>query len=444
MAYLGNPPYIQEEMLHVLGLRSHADLFRSVPEALRLKGDLNVPPMMSEMELDRHVRRLAARNRPAAQTISFLGAGVYDHFIPAAVELLAARGESITPYTPYQAEASQGTLQTLYEYQTMIADLYGMEVANASLYDGTSAAAEAALMARAITRRPKVIVSQTVHPETIECLKTYLVNTDAELVTVPYREGCTDLEIVANVLDDQTACILVQLPNFFGIVEETDKLVEMAHAIGALAVASVNPISMGLLRAPGEYGVDIVVGEGQPLGIPMNMGGPYLGLMATRREFVRQIPGRLAARTVDRRGNESFCLTLQTREQHIRREKATSNICTNEGLMALRAMLYLSLVGAEGLAEVARLCAAKAHYLARRLAEVKGFEIRYAAPFFNEFVLQCDQPADRVLARLAKRGICGGVLLARFYPQMDSRILVAVTEKRTRDELDAYIEAVQQ
>jgi len=444
VAYLGNPPYVQEEMLRSLGLKSHADLFRSVPQALRLQDNLNVPDAMTEMELDLHVRRLAARNRPATRMVSFLGAGVYDHFIPAAVELLAARGESITPYTPYQAEASQGTLQTLYEYQTMIADLYAMEVANASLYDGTSAATEAALMALAITRRRKVIVSQTVHPETIECMKTYLVNSDVELVTVPYREGCTDLEIVANLLDDQTACVIVQAPNFFGIVEDADKLVEMAHAIGALAVVSANPISMGLLKAPGEYGADIVVGEGQPLGIPMNMGGPYLGLMATRREFVRRIPGRLAARTVDRRDNESFCLTLQTREQHIRREKATSNICTNEGLMTLRAMLYLSLVGAEGLAEVARLCAAKAHYLSRRLVKVKGFTVPYAAPFFNEFILQCDQPADRVLARLAKRGIWGGVLLSRFYPQMENRMLVAVTERRTREELDAYVEAVQQ
>ncbi|NIA22443.1 MAG: aminomethyl-transferring glycine dehydrogenase subunit GcvPA, partial [Anaerolineaceae bacterium] len=348
----------------------------------------------------------------------------------------------LTCYTPYQAEASQGTLQTLWEYQSMIAELTGMELANASLYDGASAVAEAVLMATAVTGRRKVVVSQTIHPEALECLKTYLINTEVHLVPVPWRSGCTDLQVIAALLDDETACVVAQTPNFFGIIEEIDKLSEMVHAIGGLSVVSVDPISLGLLRAPGEYGADIVVGEGQGLGIPMNMGGPYLGLMATRRKFVRRMPGRLVARTVDRNGKVCYCLTLQTREQHIRREKATSNICTNEGLMTLRAMLYLSFLGAAGLAEVATLCVEKAHYLAEKLSQVKGFKIHYSAPFFKEFVLECDQPADRVLARLAKHGILGGVPLARFYPQMENRLLVAVTEKRTRAELDQYIEAV--
>jgi glycine dehydrogenase subunit 1 len=249
---------------------------------------------------------------------------------------------------------------------------------------------------------------------------------------------------VANLLDDRTACVIGQVPNFFGIIEEMDALADMVHAVGGLLVVSVDPISLGLLRSPGEYGADIVVGEGQALGIPLNMGGPYLGFMATRKEYVRKIPGRLAARTTDRHGNASYCLTLQTREQHIRREKATSNICTNEGLMTLRAMLYLSLIGAEGICEVAGLCAAKAHYLAEKLSELKGFELRYSAPFFKEFVIQCDQPADRVLVRLEKRGILGGIPLRKFYPQMENRILVAVTEKRTREQLDAYVKALSQ
>jgi len=442
VAYLGNPPYVQREMLQALGMTSHDDLFRSIPESLRMTGHLNVAAPMTEMELTRHVRDLALKNRPAGHAVSFLGGGVYDHFIPAAVDQLASRGEFLTCYTPYQAEVAQGTLQTLWEYQSMIAELTAMELANASLYDGTSAVVEAALMATAVTGRRKVIVSQTIHPEALECLKTYLINTDIELVPVPWRGGCTDLQIIAELLDDETACVVAQTPNFFGIIEEMDKLSEMVHAIGGLSVVSVDPISLGLLRAPGEYGADIVVGEGQGLGIPMNMGGPYLGLLATRRKFVRWMPGRLVARTVDRNGKACYCLTPQTREQHISREKATSNICTNEGLMTLRAMLYLSLVGAAGLAEVAQLCAEKAHYLAEKLSQVKGFKIHYSAAFFKEFVLECDRPADRVLARLAKHGILGGVPLARFYPQMENRLLVAVTEKRTRAELDQYIKAV--
>jgi glycine cleavage system P protein (glycine dehydrogenase) subunit 1 len=440
--YLANPPYVQKEMLEALGLTDHSELFTSVPEALRLKGSVNLPPMLSELELDQHVRGLASKNRPMSDMIGFLGGGIYDHFIPAAVELLSARGESVTPYTPYQAEASQGTLQVLYEYQTLISELTGMEVANASLYDGTSAMAEAALMTHAITGRDKIIVSETVHPESLECLKTYLINSGLEMVTLPRRQGCLDLEIVANVLDDRTACVIAQTPNFFGIIEEMDRLAEMVHAIGGLLAVSVDPISLGLLKAPGEYDADIVVGEGQSLGLPMNMGGPYLGLLATRKKFLRKVPGRLAARTVDHHGHTSYCLTLQTREQHIRREKATSNICTNEGLMTLRAMLYLSLVGAEGLQKVGALCTAKAHYLAEKLAELKGFRLRYPGPFFKEFVLQCDQPAERVLARLEKRGILGGIPLSRFYPQLENRILVAVTEKRTRADLDAYVKAL--
>lgn len=442
MPYLGNPPHVQQEMLKALGLKSHEELFAGVPQELRLMRDLDLPPALTEMELSRHVGELAGRNQPAGRTVSFLGGGVYDHYIPAAVDALVSRGEFLTAYTPYQAEASQGTLQVLWEYQTMIAELMGLEVANATLYDGMSAVAEAALMATAVTKRHKVLVSQNVHPEILECLKTYLINTDIQLIPVPYREGQVDLEIIANLLDDKTACVIAQTPNFFGLVEAMDKLAEMVHAVGGLLVASVDPISLGLLRPPGECGVDIAVGEGQGLGQPMNMGGPSLGLLATRQEFVRQMPGRLVGRTVDRREQTCYCLTLQTREQHIRREKATSNICTSEGLMATRAMLYLSLVGAAGLREVAELCAAKAHYLAERLAEVKGFRIRYQLPYFKEFVLECEAPADRVLARLAKRGIIGGVPLKRFFPQMENRILVAVTEKRTKAELDAYVKAI--
>lgn len=431
-------------MLKAVALTDVKDLFRTVPEHLRLTEPLNVPQAMTELELTRHLGELAARNRPAGGTIHFMGAGAYDHYIPSAIDPLVSRGEFLTSYTPYQAEASQGTLQVIYEYQTMIAELTGMEVANASLYDGASAVAEAALMASHVTRRQKVLVSQSVHPEIIQCLKTYLVNADIQLMPVPYREGVTDLEIIAGLLDDTTACVICQSPNFFGIVEQTQKLTEMVHAAGALSVVSVDPISLGLLESPGALGVDIAVGEGQSLGIPLQMGGPYLGFMATRKKWLRRMPGRLCARTKDRHGNEAYCLTLQTREQHIRREKATSNICSNEGLMMVRAMLYLSLLGADGLREVAQLCAANAHYLATELDKLPGLRLRYAAPFFKEFVLECESPADRVLARLEKSGIIGGLPLARFYPQMENRILVAVTEKRTRAELDLYIQALQQ
>ncbi len=444
MPYLANSDGMRQQMLKAVGLAHVDELFRTVPEHLRYKGHLDIPPAITELELSQHVSTLADRNRPAGNLIHFMGAGAYDHYIPSAIDPLASRGEYLTSYTPYQAEASQGTLQVMYEYQTLIAELTGMEIANASLYDGTSAAAEAALMAANITRRSKVLVSQSVHPEIIECLKTYLVNTHLELVPVPYREGRSDLPIIAGLLDDQTACVITQSPNFFGIVEETQKLVDMVHAAGALSVVHVDPISLGLLEAPGDYDADIAIGEGQSLGIPMQMGGPYLGFMATRRKWVRQLPGRLCARTTDRNGNEAYCLTLQTREQHIRREKATSNICTNEGLMMVRAMLYLSLLGAEGLREVATLCASKARYLADELGKLPGFKLRYEGPFFKEFVLECEAPADRVLARLEKSGIIGGIPLLRFYPQMENRILVAVTEKRTRAELDMYVQALRE
>lgn len=444
MAYLANSESMRQQMLQTVGLKHVDELFRTVPEGMRFKGHLNVPPAMTELELSRHVGELAARNRPAGNMIHFMGAGAYDHYIPSAIDPLVSRGEFLTSYTPYQAEASQGTLQVIYEYQTIIAELTGMEVANASLYDGVSAVAEAAIMAANVTKRSKVLLSLSVHPEITECLKTYLVNTSIQLVPVPYREGVTDMEIIAGLLDDQTACVISQSPNFFGIVEETQKLSEMVQAAGALSVVHVDPISLGLMESPGALGVDIAVGEGQSLGIPLQMGGPYLGFMATRRQWVRQMPGRLCARTTDRNGKESYCLTLQTREQHIRREKATSNICTNEGLMMVRAMLYVSLLGAEGLREVGQLCAANAHYLANELSKLSGFRIRYDWPFFKEFVLECEAPADRVLARLEKSGILGGVPLARFYPQMENRILVAVTEKRTKAELDLYVQALRE
>jgi len=344
-------------MLEAIGAASVDELFETVPADLHLDRDLDLPPALGELELTTHMTGLAAKNAPAGQSVSFLGAGSYDHFIPAVVDFVAARSEFYTSYTPYQAEASQGTLQALFEYQTLVTQLTGMDVSNASLYDGASAAAEAVLMALGATRRwGKVVTAASIHPEYRQTLATYLTNLDVELVTLATPQGTVAPDDLARAVDDRTACVLVQHPNFFGCLEDVRSMVEIAHKAGALFVVSVDPISLGLLARPGDYGADVVVAEGQSLGSPMSFGGPYLGIMACRDEFVRRMPGRLVGQTVDRRGKTCWVLTLQTREQHIRREKATSNICTNQGLLALRAAVYLAAMGPQGMRSVAELC----------------------------------------------------------------------------------------
>lgn len=443
MSYVLNTPDDQRAMLERIGVQSVEELFQSIPEALRLKRPLNVPPALTEIELTRHMQALAARNQSVDNTVCFLGGGSYDHFVPAVVDAVSGRSEFYTAYTPYQAEASQGSLQAFFEFQTLVCQLTGLDVSNASLYDGGSAVAEAALMALTVTRRTgKVLVAESVHPEYRRTLTTYLANLDARPTVVPTPHGFLDPDDVKKAIDDQTACVIVQHPNFFGCLEEVEALAEAAHAKGALFVVSFDPISLGLLKRPGQYGADIAVAEGQCLGNPLAFGGPYLGLLACREEFVRKMPGRLVGQTVDRHGKRCWVLTLQTREQHIRREKATSNICTNQGLFALRAAVYLAALGPQGLRETATLCTRNAHYAAEKLLQlpIPGTRLRFNRPFFKEFVVQLDTERlgsmSALLSRLLKDGYHAGLPLANWYPALDDGLLVAVTEKRTRAEID--------
>jgi glycine dehydrogenase subunit 1 len=404
---------------------------------LRMTRDLCVPPGLGELELTAHLSELAARNTPTTEAVCFLGGGSYDHFIPAVVDMIAARSEFYTAYTPYQPEASQGSLQAFFEYQTLVCQLTGMDVSNASLYDGGSAAAEAVLMALHATGRSRVVTAESVHPEYRQVLATYLANLGADLVTLCTPVGAVSLSELAAAVDHQTACVLVQHPNFFGCLEEVAAAAEIAHAAGALFVVSVDPISLGLLKRPGEYGADIVVAEGQSLGNPMAFGGPYLGMMACREQFLRRMPGRLVGQTVDRRGSRCWVLTLQTREQHIRREKATSNICTNQGLLALRAAVYLALMGPTGMRDVANLCLQKSHYAAERLSAVPSLSLGFRRPTFKEFVVRVkDRSVAELIERAQKEDIFAGVPLGHWYPQLDDCLLVAVTEKRTKEEIE--------
>ncbi|HZZ74218.1 MAG TPA: aminomethyl-transferring glycine dehydrogenase subunit GcvPA [Pirellulales bacterium] len=445
MSYLLNTPADQQAMLAAIGVRQIADLFDQIPPALRLNRELNIPPALTEIELLAHLGGLAAQNQHSGQKVCFLGGGSYDHFIPSVVDALASRGEFLTSYTPYQAEASQGNLQVAFEYQTLICELTGMDVSNASLYDGGSAATEAVLMCLSQTRRfGKVVVAASVHPEYRQILDTYLVNLDAKIVTVGTPDGRLAPADLAAAVDQETACVLIQHPNFFGCLEEVAPLAQIAHAAGALVVVAVDPISLGMLKRPGDYGADIVVAEGQSLGTPLSFGGPYLGIMACREQFVRRMPGRICGQTVDKNGRRCWVLTLQTREQHIRREKATSNICTNQGLFALRAAIYLASLGPQGMRDVAQLCLQKSHYAATQLTAHKNFSRAFDHPTFKEFVIR--DRSGRVAEHLQSaldQGYFAGVPLARWYPEWADCFLVAVTEKRTKAEIDGLAAALQ-
>jgi glycine dehydrogenase subunit 1 len=444
MPYVPNTAEDQRAMLEAIGVSSIEELFAAIPPELRLSRPLEIPPALSELELTAHLAALAARNQPAGQKVCFLGGGSYDHFIPAVVDYVASRGEFYTSYTPYQPEASQGNLQVFFEYQTLITQLTGMDVSNASLYDGGSAAAEAVLMACSATGRNRVVTTASVHPEYRQILATYLANLDIELVTVA-AEGTVSARELAAAVDQRTACVLAQHPNFFGCLEPVGELAAAAHAAGALLVVAVDPISLGLLARPGDYGADIVVAEGQSLGSPMSFGGPYLGIMACREKFVRRMPGRIAGETVDRRGKRCFVLTLQTREQHIRREKATSNICTNQGLFALRAAVYLAALGPVGLRETAELCLRKSRYAAGRLTVDGPFEMAFARPTFKEFVVRAGtRDVEGLLAEASDRGYLAGVALGRWYDELADCLLVTVTERRTRAEIDALAACLQE
>ncbi len=444
MPYIYNTPDQQSEMLAQIGASSIEELFASIPSEMRLAGGLDMPPALTELELAAHMERLAAENQHAGTAVCFLGAGSYDHFIPAAVDAIASRGEFYTSYTPYQAEVSQGNLQATFEYQTLIARLTGMDVSNASVYDGASAAAEAVLMAISTTRRHgQVVLVESVHPEYRQTVRTYLHNLDTDLVTVDAPGGQMNAGDLAAAVNDQTACVVLQQPNFFGAIEDVQAAAEIAHQAGALLIVVFDPISLGLLRSPGDCGADIAVAEGHTLGTAMSFGGPYLGIMACKEKLVRRLPGRIVGQTVDRRGRRCFTLTLQTREQHIRREKATSNICTNQGLFALRAAVYLSLLGPQGIRETAELCLHKSRYAAAKIAATERFSLVYDAPTWREFVVRDSRgQVDEVLADLRAEGILAGVPVGRWYPELDDCFLIAVTEKRTKHQIDLLVDAL--
>src|SRR5467141_183386 len=417
-------------MLKQLGAAAMENLFESIPEDLRLGHHLNVPAAMSEIELLKALDEMGARNQ-AAGRVSFLGGGAYSHYVPTVVDHLISRSEFFTAYTPYQPEISQGTLQSIFEFQTLVCQLTGMEIANASMYDGSTALAEAVLMAERVTKRSKVIASSAVHPQYLEVAHTYVQHAGIELQQALYcTESGTTLPDSLSALDDQTAAVVVQSPNFFGCIEDLQALSEKAHANGALLIVAVTEaMSLGLLRSPGASGADIVVAEGQSFGVPLSFGGPYVGLFATRDKYARQIPGRLVGEAYDKKGRRGFVLTLATREQHIRREKATSNICTNEGLIALASTIYLETMGRRGVQETARQCAQKAHYAASVIAKLEGFSLPYSGPFFNEFVVRAPVAAKELLARLAaERNITGGLPLSRYFKDRPNDFLVCVTE----------------
>src|SRR5437016_9298109 len=425
-------------MLEQIGAASIEQLFDSIPEALRLQDHWQVPAALSEIDLLRKFEQTATRNQ-AANRVSFLGGGAYSHYIPTIVDHLISRSEFFTAYTPYQPEISQGTLQAIFEFQTLVCQLTGMDIANASMYDGSTTMAEAVLMAERVTRRSKVIVSSAIHPQYLEVAHTYVQHAGIELQHAKTDDQAG--QTLLNSIDDHTAAVVVQSPNFFGCIENVTAIAEKAHAAGALLVVVVTEaMSFGLLKSPGACGADIVVAEGQSFGVPVSFGGPYVGLFATRDKYARQIPGRLVGEAYDKQGRRGFVLTLATREQHIRREKATSNICTNEGLIALAATIYLETMGRRGVQEVAHQCAQKAHYAAREIAKLEGLSLPFSAPFFNEFVVRAPVEALPLLERLAnEKGIDGGIALSRFDSNRPNDFLVCVTETNTREQIDALV-----
>ena len=438
--YIPNTPDEQAGMLASLGISSIDELFADIPAEHR-NPPLNIPEPLSELEIQRELGSLAGRNRTLGSGPSFLGAGSYHHFIPAIVKSLVTRGEFITAYTPYQAEASQGTLQVIYEFQTLVCNLYGMEVANAGMYDGATSLAEAALMACRVARRERIAVLDTVSPAYRAVIEAYCLPQGLEVATIS-QQNFLPLRGRAGVgvdVNDSTACLVMQYPNFYGGIEDLGALVDTAHNAGALAVVSCDPIAVGMFQPPGHYGADIVTGEGQPLGIPPSYGGPYVGLFATKQEYIRQMPSRLSGRTVDRNGETGYVLTLQTREQHIRRERATSNICTNEALYALASTIYLAALGKSGLRQVAELCYQKSQYAASQIASLPGYSVTNDGPFFREFVAQCPAPPAEINRRLMERNILGGLDVSDRYP---NGMLLCVTEMNTRDEIDQLAAAL--
>lgn len=439
------PPYLpqtaddQQAMLETIGFQSVEQLFEDIPAEHRYP-ELNLPQAASELEILDELYGMALKNSTTGCFATFIGAGAYNHFVPSAVPYLAGRGEFVTAYTPYQPEVSQGTLQAIFEYQSMVAELTGMEVVNASHYDGATSMAEAAIMSINVSRgkRRKIVVSPSVHPQYRQVLRTYLPGEQVEITGD--EDLSTGLDDLKAMLDENTACLIVQNPDFFGQLLEVDDLAETVHESGALLVVVANPIhSLGLFKPPGDYGADIVVAEGQPLGAGLNFGGPYLGIFASNMKYVRQMPGRLVGETVDTEGKRGYVLTLSPREQHIRREKATSNICTNQGLVALIAGMYLAYLGKSGIKEVAELCYHRAHYAAKEIDKLENYKVISPGPFFNEFVVQCPQPVEEINKILLEKGILGGYDLESDYSEAKNQMLVCVTELNDRAQIDKLV-----
>ncbi|NTV28543.1 MAG: aminomethyl-transferring glycine dehydrogenase subunit GcvPA [Candidatus Omnitrophica bacterium] len=426
-------------MLKTIGLGSVDELFCDIQPRHAPKS-FDLPKGLSEYEIISYLNRLALQNSNGL--IPFIGGGYYDHYVPAACQALISRGEFYTAYTPYQPECAQGTLQSLFEFQSMICALTEMDVSNASLYEGGTALYEAMMMAIRITNRTKVVMDSGVSPIYRKLIRSYTHNLDFEFVETPVVHGQADRSAIVKLLDKNTAAVIVQNPNFFGAVDDHTDIVEKTHAAGALLISSVYPVALGLLKTPGAMGADIVTGEGQSLGLPLSFGGPYLGFIATRTKYIRQMPGRIVGETVDGQGRRCFVNTLQAREQHIRREKATSNICTNVALCAIQAAIFMSLVGKEGLRKLAQLNLDKAEFARRELSRIPGVEVKRSSPTFNEFTVRLPKKADDVVAGMIRHGFAAGFPLGRYYPGMEDYLLVAVTEKRTKDEIAGYAQAL--
>ncbi len=442
MPYIANTDADRQQMLEAIGVKSFEDLIRAIPMELRVKGDLDLDPALSELEITRLIHEKTCKNICAQAANSFLGAGLYDHFVPAAVDTIISRPEFFTAYTPYQAEVSQGTLQYIYEFQTMICELTGMEIANASMYDGASALAEAILMAVRKNRLKKAILPESIHPEYVKVIRCYTEGIGIELITAPCANGVIDPNALEGLMNETIGSVIIQTPNFWGNMEDVFALEPIVHSNSkTLLIASVDPISLAVLSAPAEYRADIVVGEGQAMGNSMYFGGPLFGFFASKLDMARQMPGRIVGGTVDHEGKRAFALTLQAREQHIRRDKATSNICSNQALCALAATVWMSLMGREGIREIAIQSTIKAHYLADRIKALDGYSLAHsAAPFFKEFVINTPIPAAKIIQRLLPRALYPGVDMARF--GNDRQLMIAVTEKKSKADMDALVEAL--
>jgi glycine dehydrogenase subunit 1 len=428
-------------MLETIGVNSVDELFSDIPEKVRFKGEYNIKAAKSETSLMKELFQMASRNADLKTNVSFLGAGVYDHYMPVIVDHVISRSEFYTAYTPYQPEISQGELQAIFEFQTMICELTGMDVANSSMYDGGTALAEAAMLSAGHTKRKKILVSSAVHPESKEVLKTYAKGQYIEVIEVPVNNGITDIEALKGLANEEIAAVIVQYPNFFGRIEPLKELEEIVHANKSLFVVSSNPLSLGVLTPPGKFGADIVIGDAQPFGIPTAFGGPHCGYFAVTTKLMRKVPGRLVGQTTDDSGRRGFVLTLQAREQHIRRDKATSNICSNQALNALAASVAMTALGKKGVREMAAANLQKAHY-ARTAFKEAGFEIVYDGLLFNEFVVKLNKPVKEINQALLQKGIIGGYDLGRDYPELANHMLIAVTEQRSKEEIDTLVKEV--